>query len=135
MDLLHACPTNNHTITLCGPAQINTWTFTLAECTHSLNSEDETLRVEANLQKIKSIHLPETRPSSESLRGNLMKQLTSEIIALSSAGLFDIATLSTLHSHRSQGAVGGRRCYRRRAPTSTFCTKVEKQLKAVAKFL
>lgn len=133
MDLLHACPTNNHTIELWGPAQINTWTSALAECTHSLNSEDETLRVEANLQKIKSIHLPETRPSYERLRGSLMKQLT-EIIALSSAGLFDIATLSTLQSHPSQGAVGGRRCYRRQASTSTFCTNVEKQLIALAQF-
>lgn len=118
MDLSHACPTNNHTIALRATARLNTWTFTLAECTHSLNSLDETLRIEANLQK--SIHLGETHPSSERLRSNLMKQLASEIIALSSAGLFDIATLSTLQSHPSRGAVKGRRRHRRRGSTLTL---------------
>lgn len=119
IDLLYACLTNNHTT---GTAQINTWTFTLAECTHSLYSADEMLRVEANHQKnkIKSIHLPETHLCSEKLNSNLMKQLTSEIIALSSAGLFDIATLDTLESHCSQGAVGGRRRYQCRASSLTW---------------
>lgn len=117
IDLLHTCLANNHAT---GAVQLNTCTFTLAECTHSLNSAEEMLRGKANHQKIKSIHLPETHLSSEKLNSNLMKPLTSEIIALSSAGLFDIAPLSTLQSQRFQGAVGGRRCDRRRASTLTL---------------
>lgn len=67
-----------------------------------------------------------------------MKRPAPEIIALLSADPFDIVTLHTLQSHRSQGAVGREETL----PTSSLhfdfaslgCSEVEKQLKAVSQF-